>query len=472
MHMPNANLKAFTLATSLLCGAAHATHALGAQPGWNGNRFVYATNGSSIADALNVFAAGQHVPVRLSGNVEGVVSGRFAMPPERFLDTLTASFGLVWYYDGAVVQVSRASEKRSIAIRPHYMPAGALFSSLTHAGVVDTHFPLRLDSRAGTVAVTGPPGYVERIRAAGQRFEDDTRARTRTTVRIVRLGVAVAADRTRTIGDREVVVPGAATLLRKRLTRARADSRAAQASAPEALSGVELVEYDAPLPVFEADARTNSILIRDRPEHIDGDAMLVADIDRKPDLISIETYVFDVDRDALAALEAEPAYGAGTGPEARDGRFTLAAEDGRALLASLTRLRQAKRARMDVARTALTMDRSPTVIDRHEARLAQRDGETDAPLTDLWLSIVPTVTGDAPSALIDLSVDLGARGPAAKVESATAGTSGVEGGSHDVMVRGIEPGQCVVIAAPAAQGQEGDGDARRRVVLMIPRFAG
>jgi hypothetical protein len=40
------------------------------------------------------------------------------------------------------------------------------------------------------------------------------------------------------------------------------------------------------------------------------------------------------------------------------------------------------------------------------------------------------------------------------------------------MVRGIEPGQCVVIAAPAAQGQEGDGDARRRVVLMIPRFAG
>ncbi|MFP3559807.1 type II/III secretion system family protein, partial [Paraburkholderia sp. SIMBA_049] len=133
----------------------------------------YVTNGAGLAEVLNAFAAGQHVALRIDGQVEGVVSGRFAMPPQRFLDVMSRSYGFVWYYDGAVLHVSPANEQAHVAIRPHFLSAKALRASLEQAGLADTHFPLAVDAAAQTVNVRGPATYVERIRAAAERFERD-----------------------------------------------------------------------------------------------------------------------------------------------------------------------------------------------------------------------------------------------------------------------------------------------------------
>ncbi|RDU96773.1 hypothetical protein DWV00_22555 [Trinickia dinghuensis] len=272
----------------------------GAAPhAWTSGRFVYATNGSGIVQTLNLFAADEGLSARVDGNVQGVVSGRFALAPRDFLDTLGNAYGFVWYVDGAILQISPASAETRIAMRPNYLSAKALRAALVRAGVTDPHFPLELDGKKRTVSVRGPRTYVARIRVAAAHFEHDAARRVRTTVRIFRLSFARAADESRVVGGRPVVVPGAATLLKRRFHEDPLDlADSTQADAPG------IVEFDAPLPTIEADAATNSILIRDKPERIDGDGMLVSDLDILKRGVTIEASVVDVSADADAGAAA------------------------------------------------------------------------------------------------------------------------------------------------------------------------
>ncbi|MCA7969046.1 type II/III secretion system family protein [Burkholderia sp. AU39826] len=459
---------------AFVCAAAvHAQAASMAWAGGSGARFVYVTNGAGLAEVLNAFAAGQHVALRIDGQVDGVVSGRFAMPPQRFLDVMSRSYGFVWYYDGAVLHVSPANEQAHVAIRPHFLSANALRASLEQAGLADTHFPLAVDAGAQTVNVRGPATYVERIRAAAERFERDARKRVRLSVRVFRLSAANAADETRVVDGRTLVVPGVATLLRRRF------ERPAVASGPAVSDAPQIVEFDAALPAIEADATTNSILIRDRAERIDADGALVASLDVRAQLVSVQTWVVDVDGDALDALRPAlpPAVAGGAGAQeatadAREHRDAgIAPDGGRALLAQLKALARSGRAEIEVSQTALTHDRSPAVIDRHEARLARRD-EDDLPddgARDLWLSIAPTVEGAASMPRIGLRVELGRRGDARR---------------YRAVDESLAPGECLVIEGPAPyngdvarraddtdSGSAGEGGMRRRLVLLIPRVA-
>lgn len=427
--------------------------------GWHGSRFVYVSNGSSLADTLNLFGADQNVPVSINGSVTGIVRGRFAMAPQQFLDMLCASFGLVWYYDGAVIQISPASDQQSLTMRPNYLSPQALAAALDHAGISDRHFPLRIDAGYGTLSVTGPASYVERIRGAAQRFELGAQARVRTGAKILRLTSASAADQVRVIDGRQLVVPGAASLLARRFQQTRHDP-----------DGVRVVEFAAPLPIIEADAATNSILIRDKSERIDGDAMQVADFDTAPQVVTVQTWVIDVDRDALAELGAAlPAS-----------ESSIVAEGGGDLFARLHALEQVHRAHTEVWRTAVTFDRAPAVIDRHQARLAQSVGLVPADTADLWLAIEPTLDADPMVQRIGLRVDLGPTG------TPPADQPG-QRPRERIVEATVAAGACLVIAAPSSgtadqMGPVNPADAadaanpvntvpRQRLVLLIPRLA-
>ncbi|WP_116137938.1 secretin N-terminal domain-containing protein [Trinickia diaoshuihuensis] len=462
------------VARGVIAALACATciHAPAAPVDWMGSRFVYRTDGASVADALHVLAAGQQIPLRIDGHLEGVVSGRFSMPPQRFLDVLGRAYGFVWYYDGAALLISPSSAQQSIAIRPHFVSASALRASLEQAGVTDSHFPLVVDSLAQTVQVKGPATYVARIRNAAERFEHDAQKRVRTTVRVFRLSVANAADEVRMIDGRNIVVPGAATLLRRRFD-ASAAVRADQGEVGRQARGAgaaEVVQFDEGLPVIEADAVTNSILIRDRAERIDADGALVAELDLPARLISLQTWVVDVDTDAFGSLAAAlPSAMAGAdGPSSGAASFGIAPDRGRALLAQLQALAKSGQAGIEISQTALTQDRSPAVIDRHEARLAQREeeGESDGAdgSADLWLSVEPVVDGAAQSVQrIGLQVELGHRDDA---------------GRYRRVEESVAPGECLVLeGAPRRVETANESDEsgrtriRRRLVLLIPRVA-
>jgi hypothetical protein len=292
---------------------------------------------------------------------------------------------------------------------------------------------------------------------AARRFEDSARAHTRTTVRIFRLNVATAADRSDTVDGRTSTVPGAASLLQLRVARARLET-SRTATQPG-------IEFDAPLPIIEADAQTNSILVRDRSERIDADGLLVEQVDTRAELISIATWSVDIDDTSWNTLRT----GLLTGDPNAEGLSVVTLSDGgRALIAQIDGLARAQHARIDIARTVSTFDRSPVRVDRHEAQLAMAETDPDDLVSgDISLSVVPAFVGDFAQRQIELSVSIG--NVLSDADPVTPGSQAHRLSGTGTMSATVTPGDCLVVVAPLGRFETGPG--HRRLVLLVPRIA-
>lgn len=80
------------------------------QPPWTDAQFKYFADHKDVKDVLRDFAASEHIVAAVSTQVQGTLSGKFEESPELFLNRLTATFGLTWFYDGHVLHVHSAGE--------------------------------------------------------------------------------------------------------------------------------------------------------------------------------------------------------------------------------------------------------------------------------------------------------------------------------------------------------------------------
>jgi type II secretory pathway component GspD/PulD (secretin) len=101
----------------------------------------------------------------LSDQVKGRLRGRLGVAPAReFLDRLCESYGLVWYFDGAVLHVSAKAEIRTELINIGRLPPGQVNEKLNALGIGDPRFPVRSTQDIGVVSVSGPPPFVSLVR--------------------------------------------------------------------------------------------------------------------------------------------------------------------------------------------------------------------------------------------------------------------------------------------------------------------
>lgn len=113
-------------------------------------------------------------------------------------------------------------------------------------------------------------------------------------------------------GD-DAVLPGLATRLRRRLEQ--------DGAAPRAVPGVR--EFTASLPIVDADARSNTVLIRDVPARLAHDARLVAQLDTRPASIRIDAFgatLAPAQLDALGLRWRDGAPASGASRDAGDAR--------------------------------------------------------------------------------------------------------------------------------------------------------
>ena len=444
------------LAACLL--AASAGHARAEAPPWQTARFEYSAATASVRDALAELSQQGHVPIVVDPDVDARLAGRFTMTPQHFLDVATSDNGLDWYFDGAVVRVSRTSARRTLAIRLDYAEPEELFNVLRETHIADPRFAPQLDEGARVVTVSGPPAFVSRVEQAARALERDARAHVRTAVRVVKLTAARAADRDERQGERVIVLPGVATLMRQRARTAR----------PQSLTpGIAPIEYEPPLPIFEADATNNAVLVRDRPERLAADVSMVEAYDRRPALVRLVTYVAEVDADALAALPLP--WRANTDPTAA--RIAYADDGGSEMLAQLRTFEHEGRAQIELARDLTTVDGTPVTVDRYENRLVEAvdrgEGENDGKRgnallgvsTGIALGVTPMVEpGDGTpsgSAHVTLKIRL-----TTSDEAHGAGT--VREATADAT-----PGHCTVIAlsSPAPAPAAASGTAGQETAI-------
>jgi type III secretion protein C len=271
------NMRSKSLCFAVLCtvmGALPASASSAPIP-WQTERFDYSAAGVPLREALSALAAQAHVPIEVAADVTGSVTGRFELAPQAFLSTMAATYDVSWYYDGAVLHVAPQADRRTLAMRLNYASTDALLAQLSTTGASDPRFAPQVDETTHTVVVAGPPAYVQRVEATARELEQAARARIDTAVRVVALRTAYVGDRQAASDGTASFVPGVATKLRERFAVNREKPFA---------DGVVPREYEAPLPIIEADIDHNAIVIRDRPERLDADAQMVRDLDGKPSL--------------------------------------------------------------------------------------------------------------------------------------------------------------------------------------------
>lgn len=440
---------------------------------WQTERFDYTAAGAPLKDALSELAAQTHVRIEVAPDVRGSVSGRFSLAPQAFLSTMASTYAVSWYYDGTILHVAPQADRRTLAMRLNYASTDALLAQLSRTGGSDPRFAPQVDEATHTMVVAGPPAYVARVEATARELERGARESVPTAVKIVPLSAARAGDRHETIGGVPSVVPGVATRLRERFASNRERPFA---------DGIVPREYAAPLPIVEADIDHNAIVLRDRPERLDGDAEMARAYDTRPPLVRIVAYVADVDPDALAALPlpwravdgaAPDAYAVnGTPPAAR---YAFSDDDGAAVAARLKEFAAQGRARMALERDAWTVDGTAVDLDTGAAeRVAAADDGVGGAGSDASLLDVPEGVKLAITPIVEGSMDW----PHVALTAQFASTRG-----EPATVRVDVPSQRAVLiaAAPAAgvapRGEGGGGgDAasgghapeRTRIVLLVP----
>jgi type III secretion protein C len=177
---------------------------------WRSHSFEYTAHNKPLREVLNDFGASQGMAVAIAKDVDGTVGGKFRLAPEQFLNLLALSYGFVWYYNGAVLNVVSAKGVRTTLIKLNASTVAQLQASLERIHALEPRFPIRFDEVANTALVAGPQEYVDLVRELAAHLESRSEKLGRAQTQSFPLRYGWAADRE----EGGVVQAGVATLLR------------------------------------------------------------------------------------------------------------------------------------------------------------------------------------------------------------------------------------------------------------------
>jgi type III secretion protein C len=194
-----------------LCLAMNAVHA--APVSWRHMTVHLSVDSKDLKDVLRDFTATQGIVTTIAPDVQGTVSGTFDLPPRKFIDTLAATFGFVWFFDGTVLSISNANDVTSQLVKLDFADIHTLRNSLKEMGIDDGRFPISYDETQGTALVTGPKRFVSLVSDLAHRIDQNADRRTGSEVRVFHLKHGWAADHDVMVDGKSVRVPGVAHIL-------------------------------------------------------------------------------------------------------------------------------------------------------------------------------------------------------------------------------------------------------------------
>ncbi|AOJ10155.1 type III secretion system outer membrane ring subunit SctC [Burkholderia mayonis] len=427
----------------------------------------FVANDASISVLLNALSGRLHKPIVASEKVRRKhVTGEFDLAqPRALLARLGESMSLLWYDDGASIYIYDNSEIKNAVVSMRHATVRNLRDFIRQTRLYDPRFPVRGDDLSNTFYVTGAPVYVNLI-AAAARYLDEVRsseASDRQVVRVVQLHNSFVVDRQYTLRDKEVDIPGVATVLGRIFGPARPGAPAASpaaagdatarggagsASAKTAFSLADALP--APLgangtngtnamnatnatnPVDGAAARaaaggfalpasdgvravaypdTNSVILVGRLDKVQDMEALIRSLDVEKRQIELSLWIIDIRKSRLDQLGIDwqgalNAPGIGVGFNNRGGNVTTL--DGTKFLASVAALSQTGDATVISRPIVLTQENVPATFDSNQTFYAKLIGERAVQLERVTygtlVNVLPRLTRDASQ--VEMIVDI------------------------------------------------------------------
>lgn len=184
-----------------------------------------------ITDLLREFASIQKLPIAISEQVIGNVSGQFTdVDTRRFLDVICESNGLVWFYDGTKLYIETADAVVSRVMGFTHLSQqkleDALYSIGYASGPKGREAAVKTGHRPGLLLFVGGPQFIRATETLANDLEAQEAAsfEERMEVKTFRLKYATAADVTVQSGDQTTTLPGVARSLQNLMLEQQNDS--------------------------------------------------------------------------------------------------------------------------------------------------------------------------------------------------------------------------------------------------------
>lgn len=146
----------------LSLGEAHA-----AVPKWPTSPYSYRVVDQDLRTVLEEFGKNLGIRVASSEGVKGRVRGNLQEgSPQFFLDALTKAYGLDWYFDGTVLNISTVSEASTRFLDLHGIPFNRILDGVQRADLTDPRFSMRPGPSESLAMVSGPPRFVQLLSEA------------------------------------------------------------------------------------------------------------------------------------------------------------------------------------------------------------------------------------------------------------------------------------------------------------------
>ena len=142
-----------------------ASHAIGSEPRWPAGTYKYITVDQAVGDVLVEFGRNIGVPVKVSNKVKGRLSAVMPLGTAReFLEAVCNRYGLIWHFDGSVLNVATEEEINTELLMLDVDAAARASERLERWGVADSRFPIKISKSDNVVSISGPPSYVELVK--------------------------------------------------------------------------------------------------------------------------------------------------------------------------------------------------------------------------------------------------------------------------------------------------------------------
>lgn len=131
---------------------------------WQAQPYRYLVLDQDIRDTLTDFGRNLGLPITLTEAVQGRVRGQIqAATAGEFLDALARSNGLVWYFDGSILNISSDSELQTRVVPTAAGGGQLVVQEIERLGLRDPRFALRVSGDGSVITVSGPPAYIATV---------------------------------------------------------------------------------------------------------------------------------------------------------------------------------------------------------------------------------------------------------------------------------------------------------------------
>ena len=325
----------------------------GAEPSWPDDAISVQVQEQPLETFLRDFFAANDMTVLVSDTVSGRISGKFNAAPRKVFSDVVKAYGLLPYFDGAVMHVSMAADVQSRSFEMNSVQLDQVLRALIDQELSDQYQSVLVLRADNSMRVRGAPEFILDVERIVQSVLPDPVVTTPRKVEVVveqapnelefrtfPLQYASASDVTLVQGGREFTIPGVASILRSIVgdghspqirsmqfgpsgparvpgLRERTPSQAAVLDAditlgpsPDvtALSSGGVATDRAFVARIEAERNLNAVIVRDYADTMPVYEQLIAQLDQEPLLVEIQVTIIDVDRSDLSDLGVDWQY--------------------------------------------------------------------------------------------------------------------------------------------------------------------